>query len=146
MAESRACNKGPVPECDRHALTTAFLRYVDDELVDSKLYELGAYSALTQGQGVVLSGLALLWKLIVPLLGVAPSGRIHKVDVRQSFLDCLSERPRRIVFPKIPRNILAETISKQVDYVWKCWMASKYFLTYTFIAITVQCDAKRCYN
>ena len=105
MAQPRPCNKGPVPDYDRDALTNALVQYVDDELVDGKLFELGAYSALSKGQGLVLSGLALLWKMIIPLLGVAPSGRVHKVDIRRPFLDCLSERPRRIVFPKYQEKI-----------------------------------------
>ena len=129
MAQPRPCNKGPVPDYDRDALTNALVQYVDDELVDGKLFELGPYSELSKGQGLVMSGLASLCKLIIPVLAVAPSARVHKVDIRRSFLDCLSERPRRIVFPKIPRKDLAETVSKQVDYVWKYGMASNYFET-----------------
>ena len=116
MKSSRPCNRGPVPEYSKEKLTDSFVQYIDSELVDTNLFELGVYAEKQKGSGLLMSGLAKLVLMIIPILLIAPHARLHKVDVRKSFLDALAERPRRIVFPKVPRGDLAERVSRQVDY------------------------------
>ena len=94
MTTSRPCNRGPVPEYSRDKPTDSFVQYIDDELVDANLLELGFYAEKQKCNGLLLSGLAKLVLTIIPVLVIAPHARLHKVDVHKSFLDALAERPR----------------------------------------------------
>ena len=115
MTGGRHCNVGPVPDYSYDDLVAAMIHYIDSESKDEALFELGKYAEKTKGSGLVLPALASLSLLICSLLVVAPAARLHKVDIRSSFLDALAERPRRIVFPRIPKGQLAETTARQVD-------------------------------
>ena len=112
--EPRKCNVGPVPEYDVGELTNAFIAYIDHESCDAKLFELGDYAKKDKSGGLSLPWLAKLSYLIIVLLQVAPAARLHKTDVKKSFLNALAQRPRRVIFPKIPKPALSETVSRQV--------------------------------
>ena len=110
----RSCNVGPVPPYEAAKLTAALVRYVDAESEDAKLFELGDYADKQKSNGLNMQALAMLSDLMVQLLQVIPWSRAHKVDLKKSFLDCLAKKPRRIIFPKVPKADLAERFSRQV--------------------------------
>ena len=104
---------GPVPPYAVADLTQSLIRYVDREDCDSVLFELGEYAEKQKSGALSLKSLATLSNLITELLTVAPWSRLHKVDLKKAFLDCLAKKPLRIIFPKIPKKDLAETFSRQ---------------------------------
>ena len=112
----RSCNVGPVPHYEVAELTKALIRYVDGESDDAALFELAEYADKQKSGGLVLKTLAALSALIVQLLTVVPWSRAHKVDLKKAFLDCLAKKPLRIIFPKVPKQDLAERFSRQVIY------------------------------
>ena len=110
----RSCNVGPVPEYDAAQLTDAFIGYIDHEASDDKLFEFGAYATKAKSSGLSLVWLAKLSYMIIVLLAVGPAARLHNTDIKKRFLDALATRPRRVIFPKIPKTELSELVSRQV--------------------------------
>ena len=118
MSKPRPCNIGPVPPYNIGDLTQSLVQYVDREKCDSELFELGEYAAKQKGAALSLKGLAKLSNLITELLAMAPWARLHKNDIKKSFLDTLAKKPLRVIFPKIPKQDLAEMFSRQAVYLF----------------------------
>ena len=113
MSKPRRCNVGPVPPYKIGDLTQSLVQYVDREKCDSGLFEMGEYAAKQKSGGLSLKALAKLSNLITELLAMAPWARLHKVDLKKAFLDALAKKPLRVIFPKIPKQDLAEMFSRQ---------------------------------